>query len=428
MTPDGAQQDQPLTQLVDAFRETLNHCFAGSAPIRLAVAVSGGGDSVALLLLLQDWAQDTGCKISAATVDHALRPGSAAEAQGVKALCQNLAIPHATLTWKGWDGTGNLQQAARQARYRLISDWAEHQEIHHVALGHTLDDQAETVLMRLARGAGVDGLSAMALRRDRGGITWLRPLLTTPRQTLRQFLTASGISWVDDPSNEDERFERVRVRNLLSQLAPLGLDATALGAMAGRMASARQALAGAAAEAARRIVSIGAGAVFFDREGFLALYGETRRRLLSHALCWVSSQAYPPRAAALSELETALTLGKPATLHGCLIGAKGSEFYVTREFNGVRGLVCDPDQIWDHRWRIVGPQIPGTQIRATGETGLKSCPDWKDCGLDRAILTAAPAIWRGEELIAAPLAGQGHGWQAKLLQNETDFIASILSH
>ena len=131
----------------------------GLPPGPVAVAVSGGGDSVALLLLLQE----TGARpLAAVTVDHGLRPESAAEAAAVAALCSARGIAHTLLRWEEPAGAGNLQARAREARRRLIGDWARGRGIGAVALGHTLDDQAETFLLRLARGSGVDGLSGMA--------------------------------------------------------------------------------------------------------------------------------------------------------------------------------------------------------------------------------------------------------------------------
>lgn len=135
---------------------------------------------MALLSLLHRLSAAAGTHLEAVTVDHGLRPEAAEEAVFVARYAGTLGLRHETLRWRGWDGQGNLQNAAREARYRLMADWAERRGLPCVALGHTADDQAETVLMRLARRAGVDGLSAMAPRSDRHGITWLRPLHFCP--------------------------------------------------------------------------------------------------------------------------------------------------------------------------------------------------------------------------------------------------------
>jgi len=182
--------------------------IAALPPGPLGVAISGGGDSTALLLLLHAARR----AVLAVTVDHGLRPESAAEAAAVGALCAARGIPHDTLVWAEGPESGNLQARARQARRRLIADWARGRGIGDVALGHTLDDQAETVLLRLARGSGVDGLAAMAAVAEGDGVRWHRPLLGIGRGALRDWLRGEGVAWIDDPSNEDPRFDRVRVR------------------------------------------------------------------------------------------------------------------------------------------------------------------------------------------------------------------------
>ena len=158
--------------------------FGPEPPDKLGVAVSGGGDSTALLVLLDDWRRDGGPELAVATVDHGLRPEAAAEAAEVAALCGRLGVPHETLAWR-WDGKGNLSDAARRGRLRLIAGWANGRGIGMVAQGHTADDQAETFLMRLARGSGVDGLAAMAARRTAEGVAWVRPLLQVRRGEFR---------------------------------------------------------------------------------------------------------------------------------------------------------------------------------------------------------------------------------------------------
>ena len=159
----------------------LDAVVAAAPEGEIGVAVSGGGDSMALLLLLEEAAARAGRVVAAVTVDHGLRPESGGEAAAVAALCAGRGIAHATCRWGDWDGAGNLLDRARQARRALIADWARGRGIGAVALGHTLDDQAETVVLRLARGSGVDGLAGMAAVVRAEGILWLRPLLGVRR-------------------------------------------------------------------------------------------------------------------------------------------------------------------------------------------------------------------------------------------------------
>ncbi len=390
----------------------------------LGLAVSGGGDSVALLLLSYDAGMDLRC----VTVDHGLRPGSADEAAWVGRLCADLGVPHEVLRWQGWDGAGNLQDQARRARLSLIADWARRKGVAAVALGHTQDDQAETVLMRLARRAGVDGLSAMPARRAALGVTWLRPLLGMGREELRAFLRARGQGWIEDPSNQALRFDRVKARHALAALAPLGITAAGLAGVAAQMRAAREALERQTLEAARAVARVEAGDVVFDRAGFLALPGEIRRRLFVGALRWVASAEYGPRAAPLAALLEGIAAGQGGTLGGCRIVQRRGLIRVTREGQAVRGKTAALGALWDGRWRISGPQDNGLHVGPLGAGGLACLPGWRAAGIPRAALLAQPAVWQGAVLVAAPLAGHGNGWQAELSGGPDSFFLSLLSH
>ena len=304
----------------------------GLPPGPVGVAVSGGGDSLALLLMLHE----TGARpLAAVTVDHGLRPESAAEAAAVAALCAARGIPHTLLRWEEPAGAGNLQARAREARRRLIGDWARGRGIGAVALGHTLDDQAETFLLRLARGSGVDGLSGMAPVTRADGLVWLRPLLAVRRAALRDWLVARGVAWAEDPSNADPRFERVRARAALPLLAPLGLGPERLAATAAAMARAREALERATAELAARAVEAGpAGDLALDPGALAGAPAEIRLRLLAAALCWVGGARYRPRLARLEAALAAIEAGRVGhglTLHGCVLRARGGRVAIRRE-------------------------------------------------------------------------------------------------
>lgn len=404
-----------------------------TVPQRLGVALSGGGDSVALLVLLADWAQGRGVSLHAATVDHGLRAESAQEACAAADLAQRFGASHDTLHWQGRTARGNLQDAARRARRGLIADWAKTLEIPAVALGHTLDDQAETLLLRLARGSGVDGLAAMRPVHRARGLVWLRPLLDVSRASLRDELTARDIGWTEDPSNADLRFDRVRARKALATLSALGIDAAGLAATAARMARARAALEHVTQEAARRHCAVVAGDVLIERAGLAALPEEIRDRLLAHALCWVASAEYRPRLKALHRLLEGLDGARPATLHGCRVLVQGPHLRITREARAVAECRAAPGQDWDRRWVVFPSEsraldARGLEVRALGAEGLAQCPDWRETDLPRASLLAAPALWRGATLVAAPVAGLGNGWCARLVHGEEDFFTCTLSH
>ena len=175
----------------------------GPAP-RVAVAVSGGADSMALLLLAKDWAPG----VAALTVDHGLRAGSTAEAAQVAAWCASRRIPHCVLAWTGRKPSSGIQEASRTARYELLTQWCRDRGYPHLLVGHHLEDQAETFLIRMQRGSGVDGLAAMPSTTARDGVRIVRPLLGVTPARLTAFLRAAGQPWIEDPSNDDPRFAR----------------------------------------------------------------------------------------------------------------------------------------------------------------------------------------------------------------------------
>jgi tRNA(Ile)-lysidine synthase len=372
--------------------------FAPEGP--LGVAVSGGGDSLALLLLLQA----SGRRVEAVTVDHGLRAEGAAEAEAVARLCAERGIPHATLRWRDWAGRGNLQAAARGARRRLIAAWARERGLGAVALGHTLEDQAETFLLRLARGSGVDGLAAMGFATPGEGLLWLRPLLEARRADLRAWLAGQGVPWAEDPSNADPAFARVRARAALDPLATLGLPPERLASAAAAMARARAALEAATGDLARACLTPGpAGDLTLDPAPWRAAPEEIRLRLLAAALGWVSGAPLRPRLSALTGLAGAITAGRleGLTLHGCVLRPKGERIVLRREPQRV-GPPVPFGAIWDARWRVTGPGA-GAGIAALGTAGLAARPHWRDSGLAREALLTTPGVWRDGALIAAPV-------------------------
>ncbi|WP_449255061.1 tRNA lysidine(34) synthetase TilS [Bosea sp. (in: a-proteobacteria)] len=219
-----------------------------AAEAGLLVAVSGGPDSVALLALLADWARVPGRPpLRAATVDHGLRPEAAAEAERVGELCAGLGVPHAVLCWAAPKPAKGIQEAARRARYDLLAGEARRSGCSAIATAHTLDDQAETLLMRLAHGSGPAGLAGMQPRTRRGDVAIVRPLLGFEKARLVATAQARGLAFIRDPSNADPRFERARWRALAPALAEQGLDAARLGRLAARMARQEEALSHRAA-------------------------------------------------------------------------------------------------------------------------------------------------------------------------------------
>ena len=402
--------------------------FKGVLPEQLGVALSGGGDSTALLHILHQCLKPEGTVISAATVNHGLREGAEAEARQAAVLCESLGIEHTLLYWRGWDLQGNLQDQARRARYRLLTDWAKSKGISILALGHTADDQAETVLMRMARASGVTGLSGMPVQRTVDGVTVFRPLLGLSRKMLRHYLCQHDLAWSEDPSNDDLRFERVRIRKAMEVLEPLGLTAMSISQVAENVSKAREALDWYTFLAARDMTIVTAGSLMLDMRKFRTLPVETARRLLVRTMNWISGADYPPRRTAVSDALEAIRGGQSLTLHGCRVISRGNHSWICRELQAVRDLATPAGTKWDGRWHLHGGDITGCEIRALGELGLRECKEWRETGLPREVLMVSPSLWKGDELVAAPLAGWANGWDAQLDGGHEEFFASLLSH
>jgi tRNA(Ile)-lysidine synthase len=293
------------------------------------IAVSGGPDSTALLVLAAQWAtrqKKRRPKLLAITIDHGLRPQAAAEAAAVKRLARRLGVPHRTLLWHDKKPKSGLQEAARIARYQLLAQAATRAGYGHVMTAHTLDDQAETVLFRLARGSGLTGLAGMAAASPlpAGGseIFLLRPLLHVPKLRLVATLTAAGIAYAEDPSNSDPRFTRARLRALMPALAREGLDARGLARLAARMRRAEATLE-FAVHAARAALKPGPwrarDPVIFERARFARLPAEVGLRLLGRAIAHAGDEG-PVELGKLEVLYEALRQA-PGRLRRTLAGA-----------------------------------------------------------------------------------------------------------
>jgi tRNA(Ile)-lysidine synthase len=253
-----------------------------SAPA-LILAVSGGPDSVALMWLAARWrrALKRGPDLIAVTVDHGLRPEAAREARDVKKLSAALDVPHRTLRWSGDKPATGLPAAARDARYRLLAKAARAAGATHILTAHTQDDQAETLLMRMARGSGLAGLAAMARQTPRDGVMLARPFLDVPKARLVATLAKAKIGFAQDPTNTDPHFTRPRWRALMPQLAAEGFDSRNLARLAGRLARANAALE-LLVDGAERFLALKSDAAWpgIDAIAFAELAEEIRLRLL----------------------------------------------------------------------------------------------------------------------------------------------------
>jgi tRNA(Ile)-lysidine synthase len=385
----------------------------------VVAAVSGGGDSLALLFLLQDHLarHQPDVPLVAITVDHGIRPEAAAEAASVAALCQRFGIRHRTMRWSEAKPASGLQQAAREARYALLARAAEEAGAELVLTGHTLDDQLETVAMRKRRGDG-RGLAGIAPATLYGGRLWIaRPLLDVRREELRLYLRGKGIEWHEDPSNEDPRYERVRMRALLS-----GTDASAA-AHLDLIAEARA----AAAERVRLGISAAALIRQHARRVSPGLYrlareftGAEEREAALYAfrilLAVVGGRSQLPDASRSAALLDRLSeAGARATLSRSVVETRPDGLYLHRERRGLpRPGAAMPGELWDDRHRIGTAAGDGTDIapfggQAADHAVVPGCE--ASTSLVRAAFAAEPALWRGIECLGhAPVAPVAAPW------------------
>ena len=394
---------------------TLFGSFSGFGTI--ALAVSGGPDSLALMHLALDWRTQLTSErphFIVLTLDHGLRPEAAQEAADVAAAAIAVGLPAQILTRSPHSSPTAIQETARADRYRLLVAAARSAGAKALATAHTLDDQAETLLMRLSRGSGIDGLSAMAPVTEIGGLTLLRPLLSVPKTRLEATLRARGIPWTVDPGNSNTFYERPRLRAAMSALAAAGLTNEAMALSARRLNRGRAALDWLTTQtAASMVISHAAGYFEISRPGFDPLPEELRLRLLSRLIGRLSPPGSQERLARLERLVAMLgaKASHRASLAGCLILAAADRILICREPGrlGLPQIEVNPGHTvdWDRRFRVglaASANLPVT-VRALLEADLTGdlATLVRACAAPRQVILSALSIWRGGSLVAIPL-------------------------
>ncbi len=389
----------------------------------LLLAVSGGPDSLALLHLIAEWRRRLGGqapKVCVATVDHGLRAESALEAAAVADQCAGLGLDHATLVWTGPKPKRGVPDAARRARYALLEAHAATLQPGRsmaVVTAHTQDDQAETLVMRLARGAGVDGLAAIVPERPLSpgsGIVLVRPLLGISKARLVASLIERGVTWCEDPTNFDAAFERVRVRGVLASLQDAGVERAALAATARRMGDARAALDFAALAFKETLQLSFNSEVFaaFDRQAFERGPGLLRQRVIEGLIRRFGGTSPAPELSGIEAL-IAHMAAKPkssATLGGTVVSSGERWIRIWREAGRLTAadltLVPGVPQLWDKRfWVMVSePCSVPVRVKALGRAGYS--------GISARVIPghrppanaahALPAFWSGAGLLGVP--------------------------
>ncbi|MCR9266960.1 MAG: tRNA lysidine(34) synthetase TilS [Alphaproteobacteria bacterium] len=383
----------------------------------VALACSGGSDSTALLLMAASWAKARGRRLHILTLDHGLRPEAHSEAKSVAARARDLGLSCDILAWTGDKPETGLQAAARAARHRLFATACRRRGIRELLLGHTLDDQAETVWMRLEAGGNWRSCTGMVpvgpspLWPQGRDLRLLRPLLDHRRAELRAWLTAQGESWIDDPSNADEAYTRIRIRRHLETLEAGGFRPERLARLAEDLRAVQDEEDRCAAAQARRCVRFAPwGGVRLDRRCFRAAPEAVRLRLWDALALAVSGQSGLPDRKALMQLDRALSSGVRTTAAGVLLDG-GDKAWLVRDPGAVLGRVDrhasnrltgeGDDPVWDGRFSlrdVSAPVMAG--VLGRGYDGLA----------DRSILGSVPAaarpgllaLRRDGEVIALP--------------------------
>jgi len=355
-------------------------------------------------------AQASQPRLSVLTVDHGYRANSANEARQVAAWAAALGLPCHVLAEPGGKPSSALQAKAREMRYRLLSHWCNEAGASVLVTAHTLEDQAETLLMRLARGSGVAGLSAiLAQASGSEGLAIERPLLGVARSRLRATLLAAGQGWIEDPSNEDPQFERVRLRKAMPLLAELGLTPQALARSASRLARAAEPLAALTDEILREAVTVHAqGYAVINGSKFMLREPEIRILALQKLLAAIGGGEAAPRLMAVERLDFWLRDGQgdARTLAGCRIARRAKTLIIGREPGRIAHdpVVLPPDEavIWDRRFAIEWPAAPlGSVILPASEfAGIE-----RKAELPAFVQASLPAISVDGRLVAAPFGG-----------------------
>jgi tRNA(Ile)-lysidine synthase len=364
------------------------------------------------MLLMARWAatQVPPPRISVLTVDHGYRPSSAREAKQVTDWAVALRLNSHVLRGQGGKPSSGLQEKARALRYDLLSRWCKENAASALVTAHTLDDQAETLLMRLARGSGIAGLSAISGHViGPEGLAIERPLLGVARSRLRATLKAAGQGWIEDPSNKDTQFERIRMRKAMPLLAELGLTPQALARSASRLARAAEPLTRLASDLLREAVIIHAqGYAVIDRHKFMLAAPEIRILGLQQLLAMIGGAETAPRLMAVERLDLWLRDGQgdARTLAGCRIARRAKTLIIGREPGriGREPIVLPPNKsvIWDRRFAIEWPSAPvGSVILAAGEfADIERKPE-----IPAFVQASLPVISVDCRLVAAPFGG-----------------------
>lgn len=362
------------------------------------VAVSGGSDSIALLLLASAWAGHVGANLQVVTIDHGLRPEAAAEAAFVSGVSEALNLPHLTIAWEGMKPESGLSNASRTARYQLLEEFALDIGAKTILVGHTANDQAETILMRNARGAegqqdrGLSGIAPLMILPQRTQL--LRPLLGFSRNKLRKYLLEMNQSWIEDPSNMDEAYERVRIRNRLKDDEDQIFKICKLAELMGRL---RKLASDEAAVILHDNVSIFQGPLYkFPYSAFENKPEPVKKLALQVLIAVAGGAEYFVSSHNVSKLLESESANR-VTLGHCVIEKSETEFSFYREKRNLPSIVVGPGDcvLWDGRFVVDNTSAASYFCGAMSSQQLQELEQNKGSKLNikpRAVLGGTPYL------------------------------------
>lgn len=331
---------------------------------KLAIAVSGGSDSLALMLLVKHWNEKVKGEITVLTIDHHLRSESTSEADYVSSICQNIKLQHVTLHWIHKGITGNIQAQARKARYQLLTNYCQEHDILHLITGHHADDIVENFFIRLLRGAGLAGLSSHNLFFV-NNVRIIRPLFNITKQDLKKYLEQQNIKWINDPSNSSNKYLRTQVRDLLKSMLISFQHNFTVELLKKRIMLSQMHLTRALDSVNNEIIHYvvyavkiySAGFAVIDRKLFRQASPEARYAILSYLLMIVGANTKPPRFSSLQRisLHDIQEYNTYKTLHGCIVEYSIEYIIIYREFGRCypRSQVVSNSVVWDYRFKVV---------------------------------------------------------------------------
>lgn len=372
----------------------------------LIVATSGGADSLALLLLASKLAQLKGGRVIALTVDHGLRPESKNEVRWLQQWTQEKGIEHIILEWQGVKPTSRLQEKARNARYHLLINWCKTNHMSSLLLGHHQQDQEETFWLRLSSGSGLEGLSGIKKQVSREGITFLRPLLAFSKERLKATLINEKQTWIEDPSNSNQRFFRGRLRTFLEKE---GLSSQRLTHIMEKLQVDADFINSSLQKTLNTTVFLhNPGYITLERKAFEDLHPALVKRLLSLLMQWFSGAFYPPRSTQINTILNKINSFSSFTVGGIYWVPQQTQISLFREVAVIKEnfslSLLQEETLWDQRFWIdphIKDHVPEEVVLAP----LRSIPSFKKniaSSIPSSAWPSLPTLWIKEKIVSIP--------------------------